>query len=57
MKSRNELKVKETEINSRVCYYLDDIINGTKLILVMFYYTKNYMKVFPHKTHILIRYF
>ena len=29
MKSENELK--ETDIKNRVCYYFDDIINGTKI--------------------------
>ena len=29
MKSKNELK--EIDIKSRVCYYFDDIINGTKI--------------------------
>ena len=35
MKSKNELK--EIDIKNRMCYYLDDIISGTKLILVIFY--------------------
>ena len=29
MKSKNELK--ENDIENRVCYYFDDIINGTKI--------------------------
>ena len=29
MKSKNELK--EINIKNRVCYYFDDIINGTKI--------------------------
>ena len=29
MKSKNELK--ESDIKDRVCYYFDDIINGTKV--------------------------
>ena len=29
MKSKNELK--EIDIKNRVCYYFDDIINGTKI--------------------------
>ena len=33
---------KETDIKNRVCYYFDDTINGTKLILVTFCQTKNY---------------
>ena len=44
MKSKN--KLKEIGIKNRVCYYFDDIINGLKIKLVIFYYIKNYMKVF-----------
>ena len=29
MKSKN--KLKEIDIKNRVCYYFDDIINGTKI--------------------------
>ena len=29
MKSKNELK--EIDIKNRVCYYFDDVINGTKI--------------------------
>ena len=29
MKSKN--KLKETDIKNSVCYYFDDIINGTKI--------------------------
>ena len=29
MKSKNEFK--EIDIKNRACYYLDDIINGTKI--------------------------
>ena len=29
MKSKNELK--EIDLKSRVCYYFDDLINGTKV--------------------------
>ena len=35
MKSKNELK--EIDIKNGVCYYFDDIINGTKSILVINY--------------------
>ena len=44
MKSKN--KLKEIGIKNRVCYYFDDIINGLKIKLIIFYYIKNYMKVF-----------
>ena len=48
MKSKN--KLKEIGIKNRVCYYFDDIINGLKIKLVIFYYIKNYMKVFQFIT-------
>ena len=35
MKSKN--KLKEIGIKNRVCYYFDDIINGLKIKLVIFY--------------------
>ena len=36
---------KDIDIKNRTCYYFDDIINGIILILVIFYQTKNYIKI------------
>ena len=41
MKRKDELK--EIYIKNRTCYYFDDIMI---LILVIFYWTKNHMKIF-----------
>ena len=38
MKSKN--KLKEIDIKNRVCYYFDDIINGTKI---------NFSNILSHK--------
>ena len=34
---KNKYELKEIDIKNRVCYYFDDIINGTKNVLVIFY--------------------
>ena len=44
MKSKNELK--EIDIKNRVCYYFDDINNGTKIDFSNILLDKNHMKIF-----------
>ena len=44
MKSKNELK--ETDIKNGVCYYFDNIINGTEINFRNNFLDKTYMKIF-----------
>ena len=44
MKSKN--KLEETDIKNRVCYYFNDIINGTDINLSNILLDKKFMNIF-----------